>query len=176
MIPHYDKIYLIGFMGSGKSTLGRSLARKLGWSFSDMDKMIVQQEGKTIPEIFADYGETRFREIESKMLRTFSCRTNLVISTGGGAPCTGENMDFMLNTGLTVYLKMPPEQLKQRLSDSSGERPLLKGLTGDELLEYIETKLAEREKWYNRAEITVGGTNSLDTSILPIIKMYLNDR
>jgi shikimate kinase len=175
MIQHYDKIYLIGFMGSGKSTLGRSLARKLGWSFTDMDKMIVQQEGKTIPDIFSVYGEVRFRNIESEILRTLSSRTNIVISTGGGVPCTGENMNFMLNTGLTVYLKMSAGQLNQRLSDSSGERPLLKGLTGDKLLEYIEIKLAEREKSYNRAEIIVDGMASLETSILPIIKKYLKD-
>jgi shikimate kinase len=175
MMAQYDKIYLIGFMGSGKSTLGRSLAWKLGWSFTDMDKLIEQNEGMTIPEIFSAYGEERFRAIESDLLRTMGSRSRTVISTGGGAPCTGDNMDFMRNTGLTVYLKMSGKQLKQRLSNSSGERPLLKGLTGDKLLEYIENKLSERENWYKRAEIIVDGMKKLETDILPLIKKYLKN-
>jgi shikimate kinase len=175
-MPCYDKIYLIGFMGSGKSTMGRTLAKKLGWTFVDIDKRIEARAGMTIPEIFSVHGEEWFRNVESEVLRSFGSLSSAVISTGGGAPCHGDNMDFMLETGLTIYLKMSAEQLKRRLADSSGERPLLKGLTGDKLLEYIKNKLAEREKWYGRAAITVDSLNAGYSVLLPVLKGYLESR
>ncbi len=175
-MPRYNKIYLIGFMGSGKSTIGRNLANKLGWSFVDIDRKIEATTGKTIPEIFSECGEEWFRNVESEVLRSVGSLSYTVISTGGGAPCHGDNMDYMIETGLTIYLKMSAEQLKRRLANSSGERPLLKGLTGEKLLEYIRNKLAEREKWYCRAEMTV---NSMDTGysvLLPMLRDYLENR
>jgi len=158
-------LYIIGFMGSGKSTAGKKLASLLGWSFIDLDKRIEEQTGKTIPEVFSQHGEDFFRNIETEVLKSLKSQTNTVISTGGGTPCHGDNMDHMLKTGLTLYLKLTPGQLKSRLSKSTGERPLIKDLSNVGLLRFIEEKLAYRVKWYNRAEIFVEGTN-LDTNLL----------
>ena len=168
------RVYIIGFMGSGKSTAGKKLASLLGWSFIDLDKRIEEQAGTTIPEIFSQQGEDYFRNVEAEVLKNLMSQTNTVISTGGGTPCHGDNMDHMLETGLTLYLKLTPVQLKSRLSESTGKRPLLKDLDEDSLLGFIEEKLALREKWYNRAEIIVEGIN-LDISLLhSLVKANLN--
>ncbi|MCX6321795.1 MAG: shikimate kinase [Bacteroidia bacterium] len=173
-MPDSNRIYIIGFMGSGKSTAGKKLASLLGWSFIDLDKRIEKQAGKTIPEIFSQQGEDYFRNVEAEVLKNLMSQTNIVISTGGGTPCHGDNMDYMLKTGLTLYLKLTPGQLKSRLSESTGKRPLIKDLDEESLLGFIEEKLALREKWYNRAEITVEGIN-LDISLLySLVKSSLN--
>jgi shikimate kinase len=157
-----NKVYIIGFMGSGKTTTGMKLAGLLGWTFTDLDRSIEEHTGLSIPEIFATHGETWFRKVESELLRNLFSATNMVVSTGGGAPCYEDNMDFMLETGLTLYLKLTPGQLKSRLSGTNGERPLIKDLGEEGLLRFIEEKLAIREKWYSRAELTFNG---FDTDI-----------
>jgi len=158
-------IYIIGFMGSGKSTAGKKLASLLGWAFIDLDKSIEEYTGKTIPEIFSQDGETYFRAIETQLLRNPQSQTNTIISTGGGTPCHSDNMDFMLGTGLTLYLKLTPKELQSRLSESKGDRPLIKDLNQKELLHFIEEKLADREQWYDRSDVIVEG-NNLDINLL----------
>jgi shikimate kinase len=158
-------VYIIGFMGSGKSTAGRKLASLLGWTFTDLDVKITEYTGMTIPEIFSQKGEDYFRNAESEVLKSLKNNSNCVISTGGGTPCHGDNMDLMLESGLTIYLKLTPAQLKKRLKGSATERPLIKKLNNEELSEFIEAKLAEREKWYNRAEFIVDGFD-LDINFL----------
>lgn len=155
-----SKVYIIGFMGSGKTTTGMKLAALLGWSFTDLDKSIEERTGMTITDIFSFHGETYFREAESEALKSLRSVTNSVISTGGGTPCYGDNMDYMLETGLTIYLKLTPGQLKSRLSGTGRERPLIKDLGDEDLLNFIREKLLLREKWYNRAELTVKGFNA----------------
>jgi shikimate kinase len=147
-------------MGSGKTTVGRKLASLLGWSFTDLDKRIEEYSGKKIPELFSEYGEAYFRTIESEVLRSFENLSEIVISAGGGTPCHEDNIDFMLRTGLTIYLKLTPDQLVSRLVKSKTERPLIKGLSGKELGSFIEEKLASREKWYKQAEITIEGKDT----------------
>ena len=164
-MPGKNLIYIIGFMGSGKSTAGRKLAASLGWTFIDLDRKIEEVALKTIPRIFSEDGEEHFRKIESEVLRNLDTKMRTVVSTGGGTPCHGDNMDFMLQTGMTVYLKMTPEQLSKRLFDSSGERPLLKNVPDESLPRFIEEKLELREKWYNKAEIIVDGL-SLNIELL----------
>jgi shikimate kinase len=159
------KVYITGFMGSGKSTTGKKLASALGWSFIDLDRKIEEYTGKSIPELFSQNGEVYFRKVETEVLKSLKSTNDVVISTGGGTPCQDENMDYMVETGLTLYLKLTPGQLRSRLYESSTERPLLKDLDYDSLLEFITGKLALREKWYNRAEITVEGID-LDISLL----------
>jgi shikimate kinase len=167
-------VYIIGFMGSGKSTAGKKLASILGWSFIDLDKRIEEQTGMTIPELFSQHGEDYFRKIEAEVLKSLRSHINTVVSTGGGAPCHGDNMDYMIETGLTLYLKLTPGQLKKRLSESTGKRPLIKDLNNSELLSFIEDKLACREKWYNRAAITIEGIN-IDINLLhSLVKSSLN--
>ncbi len=167
-------VYLIGFMGSGKSTAGRKLASLLGWSFIDLDKRIEEYSGKKIPEIFSEFGETYFRKIESEVLKSYESHNDIVISAGGGTPCLQDNMDFMLGTGLTIYLKLTPGQLKNRLVKSKTERPLIKGLSGEELLNFIGEKLSSREKWYNQAEITVEGLDVDIVGLQSLVKEWFN--
>ncbi len=158
-------VYIIGFMGSGKSTAGKKLAASLGWTFLDLDRRIEEKAGKTIPMIFAEDGEDQFRKIESEVLKSTGSLKDTIVSTGGGTPCHGDNMDFMLASGVTVYLKMTPAQLSRRLVESSGDRPLIKNISNDQLPAFIENKLAKREIWYRRANIVMEGIN-LDINIL----------
>ena len=158
-------VYIIGFMGSGKSTAGRKLAASLKWAFLDLDRKIEEHAGKTIPDIFRTEGEDGFRKIEAEVLKKTGALKDTVIAAGGGTPCHGDNMDYMLGTGLTIYLKMTPDQLTKRLLDSSGERPLIKDIPDNKLQDFIEEKLADREKWYGRAKITYEGF-SVNISLL----------
>lgn len=160
-----QKIYIIGFMGSGKSTAGKKLASIMGWTFVDLDRKIEEFAGKSIPEIFEQEGESSFRQIEAKILRSLDSLKHTVISTGGGTPCYDDNMEYMLGAGLTLYLKLTPGQLKSRLSKSKDERPLIKDLGPGELLSFIKKKLIDREKWYDRSDIIIEGID-LDVNIL----------
>jgi shikimate kinase len=168
-------IYIIGFMGSGKTTAGRKLALLLGWKFIDLDKKIEEHTGKTIPEIFSARGEEYFREIETRLLRNLRSQTNTIISTGGGTPCHSDNMDFMNSTGLTIYLKLTPGQLKSRLSGSKGERPLIKDLEPHALQSFIEKKLADREKWYDKSDLTFDGMDLDINALLGNVRDRLNN-
>ncbi|MFP4620827.1 MAG: shikimate kinase [Bacteroidales bacterium] len=153
------KIFLIGFMGCGKTTAGKKLADKLSYSYLDLDQFIEQQEQENIRNIFEKKGEKYFREQESKYLKEITRTNDAVISTGGGAPCFYDNMDYMNNAGLTVYLKMKPEQLASRLKNVREERPLIKDKDDSELLQYISNKLNERERHYQKAKLVVDGFN-----------------
>jgi shikimate kinase len=170
---NYQRIYIIGFMGSGKTTAGKKLASVLGWSFVDLDKEIEKYSRKTIPEIFSQNGEDHFRKVESSVLKNLKNETNIVVSTGGGTPCNGDNMNYMLKTGLTIYLKLTPGQLKSRLVEAKADRPLIKDLNNNELLRFIDDKLSLREKWYNLAEITFDGIDLDINSSKSIILGYL---
>jgi shikimate kinase len=172
-MPNSRIVYIIGFMGSGKSTTGKKLASMLGWSFIDLDTRIEEHTGKKIPELFSIYGEEYFRKIESEVLRKLKSQNNTVISTGGGTPCHGDNMEFMLETGLTIYLKLTPAQLKSRLSESKGERPLLKDITDGNLQNFIEERLALREEVYSRAEIHIDGFDMDYASLHSLVRKNL---
>jgi shikimate kinase len=167
-------IYLIGFMGSGKTTAGRKLASLLGWAFIDLDRKIEEYAKMTIPEIFSQHGEAWFRQTESDLLKSLGSESGAVISTGGGAPCHGDNMSYMLETGLTVYLKLAPAQLLSRLSNAREERPLLKGMKGEELLGFITEKLTLRESWYGKAELIVDGFDLDINNLYSRIKVSLH--
>ncbi len=155
----YSRIFLIGFMGSGKSTHGSKLARKIGYDYVDMDQLIEETAGMTIPGIFKEHGEQVFRKWEHDILLELCSRVNVVVSTGGGAPCHNDMIRIMNDHGCTVYIKLPPDALKDRLLNSKTERPLIKGKSESELLEYISTLLGIREEFYRQARYTVNGVN-----------------
>ena len=154
------RIFLIGFMGSGKSTLGAQLARNLDYQFVDMDQLIEDTAEMSIPEIFDEHGEDVFRKWEHDILLELCQRENLVISTGGGVPCHSGNMDLMNSHGTTIYLKLSPAALLRRLVKSRTERPLIKGKSEPELLDFIKSKLEEREEFYLRARHVVEGLST----------------
>lgn len=150
------RIFLIGFMGSGKTSIGKKLAGKLSLNFVDLDKYIEAKNFRTITHLFEEAGENKFREIEHKALMEVSEFENVVVATGGGTPCFYNNLELMNTRGVTVYLKMNPGALTNRLKNSKKvERPLIKGLAGDDLAQFIGMKLTEREKYYEQAKYVV---------------------
>jgi shikimate kinase len=154
-----SRIFLIGFMGSGKSTLGSKLAHRIGYNFIDMDRLIEETAELSVPEIFSEHGEEVFRKWESDILHELCHREKVVVATGGGAPCHSRLMDLMNNHGTTVYIRLSPEELKSRLIRSRTERPLIKGKSEEELIAYIHKLLEQREKYYNSASMVVDGIN-----------------
>jgi len=146
-------VFLVGFMGSGKTTLGRKLAAKLHLTFCDLDEEIVAIAGMPISNIVEQYGMAHFRELERQTLHGLQLNGKLV-ATGGGCPCFFNNMDYMLQTGTVVYLKATPEFLQSRLLQTNlNERPLLKDLDKEGLLNYITQTLAERALFYDKAQV-----------------------
>jgi len=147
------RYFLIGYMGAGKTTLGKILAKHKGLDFIDLDHFIESRYQKTITQIFEDSGEAGFRKIESALLKEVGEFENVVISTGGGAPCFFDNMEYMNGAGHTVYLKSSPESLMKRLNQCRDKRPLLRDKSNRELLEFISNTLQNREQFYNQAHI-----------------------
>ena len=151
------RIYLVGYMASGKSQTGRDLAMHLGFEFLDLDEMFEERYRISIMDFFQKYDEAGFRRIESGLLRETGRCENTVISTGGGTPCFYGNMDFILSQGKSVYLKIPVPELVKRLKSIRKKRPLLTGIKEDELEKFIREQLAVREKYYLQATIISQG-------------------
>lgn len=149
------RIYLIGYMGCGKSTLGKRLANHLNLQFVDMDHYIEMRNHKTIPQIFAEEGEGEFREKERKALEELSAFNDVVIATGGGAPCFFDNIELMNNTGATIYMNIDPAILAHRLLNSKIERPLIKGKSEAELTVFIDETLKKRNPFYKQARFEI---------------------
>lgn len=154
-----NPIYLTGFMTSGKSTIGPILANVLGWDFYDLDKVIADQENKSIVEIFESSGEEYFREVEKETLAKLSVQTKLVVALGGGTLTNELNLEVIKKTGLLVYLKVTPEILYKRLKNKI-DRPLFKDLvlgekSEKEFIQKIETLLNSREDYYNQADLII---------------------
>ncbi len=165
------KIFLTGYMGSGKSTLGPKLARALDVPFFDLDKIIEEQEDMTIASFFEQKGEEAFRQLEADLLRSITLENDsFLLSTGGGVPVFHNNMDFMNEHGLTLYLEMNPKSLAQRLAPARAERPLLKHLNDDELENFVAEKLKEREPFYKKARLIINGLSPNANNIASTIK------
>ena len=145
------RIILIGYMGSGKTTVGRALAKELGLPFYDLDWYIENRMRKKVSQIFAEQGEEGFRRIEHNMLHEVAEFENVVISCGGGTPCFFDNMEYMNQQADTVYLKASPEVLYAHLQMGKGVRPLLLNKTPDEVQQFIREQLAYREHFYSQA-------------------------
>jgi shikimate kinase len=150
-------IFFIGFMGCGKTTWSRKLANHLGYEFVDLDHLLEEKIGMTIAEYFPLYGEEAFRKQESELLKNTTFAHNTIISTGGGLPVFFDHMDWMNANGKTVYIKLSPKTLVDRLEKGKAKRPLLRDKEGDELLQFITDKLAEREGFYLQASHIADG-------------------
>ena len=164
------KIFLVGFMGSGKSTLGKKLAELMNVSFIDLDEKIESGEGKTINEIFSLRGEESFRKAEAEMLRKTKRNADAVIATGGGAPCFYDNMKWMNENGLTIYLEAAPGELYHRLLKERHTRPLLASLGDIALFDFIKSSLAHREPYYAQAALKFTLKAATPASMLTRIK------
>ncbi|HAG16900.1 MAG TPA: shikimate kinase [Bacteroidales bacterium] len=149
------RIYLIGYMGSGKSSVGKKLAARMGFSFIDIDQHIEMEQNLRISELFKQKGEAVFRQLEHKaILETFS-HDNCVVSTGGGAPVFFDNMKQMQKFGLTIYLKAEAAVLASRLQTSLFSRPLLADLKSEELVDFMQNQINERAAFYEQAHLHI---------------------
>ena len=147
------RIFLIGYMGAGKTTLGRPLSRAMNLEFIDLDNFIEARYHKTVKDIFAEVGEEGFRKIEHRSLEEVADYENVVIALGGGTPCFMDNMDIVNRAGVSVYLKPTEEVLLRRLIQGKNKRPLLANKSDEEILNFICEQLAWREPYYLRANI-----------------------
>ncbi|MDX9902882.1 MAG: shikimate kinase [Bacteroidales bacterium] len=169
-------IYLIGFMGSGKSTAGKRIASSLRWTFADTDRLVEESEGESVSGIFARKGERYFREAESAALRAVSERSRTVVACGGGTACSEENMEVMSSTGVTVWLRLPVKEITERLRRSNNVRPLLSGTIGDELDARVTQLLESRECWYEKADLVIDGVNDTIEDITVKVAALVRER
>jgi len=163
------RIFLTGFMGSGKTFVGQQLAGKLGFDFFDMDAEIEKVAGKSIAAIFKEDGESCFRTYEKELLLRLSKKENAVIATGGGTPCCGENMKIIKKTGVSVYLKFDVDKLAERLEHIKHTRPLIASKNKDELYLFIAKTLKKREPCYMKADYVAGGKNANAENIVSLL-------
>lgn len=148
-------ITLIGFMGCGKSTIGKQIAREKGMNFTDLDDYIQESSGESISNIFKHKGEKEFRNIESQCLREVLLIPDQVVALGGGTPCFLNNMEIIRTLSTSIYLQISPEGLTRRLIRSHNPRPLIRGKSKEELLEFINLELQKREEFYLQADYII---------------------
>ncbi len=149
------RIIIIGYMGAGKTTVGKALSKELGIPFYDLDWYIESRMHKTVAQLFAERGEEGFRKVERNMLHEVAEFEDVVISCGGGTPCFFDNMEYLNQQGETVYLKADPEVLYGHLQMGKTVRPLLVGKSKEELLAFIREQLEKREPFYTKAKHTL---------------------
>ena len=167
------RIFLTGYMGCGKSTIGRKVATLLGMNFIDLDKYIEERNFKSVPDIFAQEGEEAFRQKERQALKEVAQFEDIVVGTGGGAPCFFDNMQQMNDAGITIYLAPDNETLAFRLLKSKTERPLIAGKNKEELIQFINTALEKRSPFYEQSKIVIRGKNDIQPEeVLRLIHEY----
>lgn len=149
------RVYLIGYMGSGKSSMGKKLAARMGYSFLDLDRIIEEEEQRSISEIFTEKGEAAFRMMERLALHSTFDKENIVVSTGGGAPVFFDNMEMMNKNGICIYLKADPDVLVSRLIRHQHLRPIIASLNPEELLGFIHEQLEKRAPFYEKAKMHI---------------------
>lgn len=165
-------VFLVGMPGSGKSTAGKKLAARLGLQFIDLDKYIENKTGQKISVIFQEKGEAAFRQIEHECLKEIVTeKTNILVATGGGAPCFHNNMELINSAGISIYVEMPAAVLRSRLMQGNNERPLFSGLSSAQILEKLNSLINERDRYYSSAHITVHGTNLDVDSLAELIRI-----
>lgn len=161
-------LFLVGYMGCGKSTLGRKLARRLGVAFVDTDALVEEREGAAVADVFRYEGEEHFRQVEREVLEdVIASEDAAVVSTGGGLPVWGDNMQRMNEAGDTVYLRRSADQIARRLSPYGRQkRPRLRGLSDEELVGFMERDMAAREPFYTQARLIVDCTETSDEELV----------
>lgn len=172
------KLFLVGYMGCGKSSLGKKIAKAMGIRFIDTDAEVESREGATIADIFHYEGEEYFRKSERYIIEELAASDeDMVISTGGGVPLWEDNMEVMNQSGVTLYLKRTAEQIASRLSPHGREkRPKLRGLNDEELVVFMRENMAQREPYYCKATLTIDCTPMSDTELVTMIKEYIDEQ
>lgn len=165
------RIFLIGFMGCGKSTMGRALSASLNLMFIDLDTFLEERYFKSIPQIFAEEGEDSFRRKERKVLEEVAAFDNVIVATGGGAPCFFDNMELMNNSGFCIFLDVEIDSLVTRLLRAKTERPLIKGKSPDELRLFIEGMMQKRRPFYEKARHILKGKDILPEQVLELVRL-----
>jgi len=163
------RIYLIGYMGCGKSTVGRLLASTLNLTFIDLDTFLEEKYFHTIPQIFEEEGESGFRKKEQKVLLEVSAFDDVIVATGGGAPCFFNNMEVMNNTGFCIFLDVDTVSLVNRLIHAKVERPIIKGKSPEELNLFIEEMMLKRRPFYEKARYIIKGNEIKPEQVLELL-------
>lgn len=158
-------IYLIGMMGAGKTRVGRKLAARLRWPVLDLDNVIEERTKQSIDEIFELHGEAQFREFEHDAMTEIMKLDKMIVSTGGGTPCHNNLITEMIDSGVTIYLKVPPKELAKRLMRDEVVRPLLTDLTPSAMEEALRDLLEQRRYIYERASYTVDASGSAESVV-----------
>ncbi|HHU96772.1 MAG: shikimate kinase [Bacteroidota bacterium] len=171
-----ERIFIVGYMGSGKTTVGRQLARSLSLQFVDLDLFVEGKYRKTVLQLFVERGEEGFRELERQALCEVAEFENVVISTGGGTPCFFNNMALMNRAGITVYLQAEPEELAHRLISSRTSRPLIAGKSKEELVSFITEHLVRRERYYLSAAIVYRAGHRLRGKDVQVIVSQIEEK
>jgi len=171
-----SRIYLMGFMGSGKSGLGAKLARRLQYEFRDLDALITEREGRAVTKIFAESGEVYFRKTETEVLHSTATFERTLIALGGGTPCFGQNLDWISRHGWSIYLRIPVDTLLGRLRKRKDSRPLLAALSDDEMRDYIERTLEQRRPFYERADVILDAENLTPEESAAALRAWLQDQ
>ena len=169
------RIFLVGYMGAGKTTVGKVLSKRMGLTFIDLDHFIEGRYHKSIRQIFAEKGEEEFRRIEQRILHEVAAFEDVLVATGGGAPCFFDNMEFMNENGQTVYLKVSPEELTSRLEVCKATRPVLKNRSGDELKAFVTENLDKRAPFYEKASILFDAEQMMTEKDISVICERLHD-
>ena len=150
-----DRIYIVGYMGAGKTTAARRLAQCLGWEVVDTDALFEEKYKISVNDFFNKYDEPLYRKLESEVLKSTESLENVVVSTGGGTACYFDNMEWMNQHGLTVFLRISPKAAVDRVIHSRHKRPLVEGKSEEELIEFVNSHYASRLPFYELAQITV---------------------
>ena len=170
------RLYLIGYMGCGKSTIGRKIARFAHLRFVDTDSMVEQREQASVADVITFQGEEYFRSVERNVLDSTAEEDNIIVSTGGGLPIFGDNMQKISELGLSIYLRRTPKNIMSRLSPYGRQkRPKFRGLNDEELLAFMTTHMAEREPIYSKADVVIDCDQMSDNEIINLIMRNLKN-
>jgi len=171
-----ERIYFVGYMGAGKTTISRKIAQMLHWDWCDTDQMFEAKYKISIQDFFNRYDETLFRKLESPLLKETKFFKKTVVATGGGLPCFYDNMEWMNQNGLTVYLRISPESVVNRLESSKKKRPVLQNKNSEELLDFVSKHMRKRNIYYTQAHQMVKAEScdlkALHQLLQTILKVY----